>query len=621
MTQMSANAGIKKHGRKAEEALMNEFAQLEELNVYEPLDPNTISREQRKGALRAINLIKEKRCGRLKGRTVADGSTQKNLYDKSETASPTVATDALIMVSIVTDAHEQRDVATADIAGAYLKAYMKDYVIMKFTGASVDILCNMNQKYVPFTAVKNGTKVLYVRLIKAIYGCVQSALLWYEMFHSHLKEIGFELNPYDPCIANKIIEGTQCTIAWYVDDTKISHVNPDVVTQVIEQIEERFGKMTVTRGRDHVFLGMNIAYKDNVTAEITIREYLEEAISDSNLDIKRTAATPTKRDLFEISATAKPLQNKEAEVFHSVVAKLLYVSIRARMDILLAVRFLCTRVSKCTVEDQAKLKRLLEYIKGTLHFKYTLGSDNMTKLRSWVDASYTVHPDMKSHTGGVMSFGRGGLICKSSKQKLNTKSSTEAEVVGASDYLPNTMWVQMFLEAQGYVMTESVLEQDNKSAMKLETNGRMSAGRKSRHINIRYFWIKDRTSANRITIRHCPTLEMLADFFTKPLQGNLFRVFGDVILGYNHVDTLKREPLVPIEERVGKDRSNTRDVAQLDATQEKKTVNGKEDTGKVTWADVVKGRVVDKENEEKCENGKIVSSALSRNNPVSKNRS
>jgi hypothetical protein len=72
---------------------------------------------------------------------------------------------------------------------------------------------------------------------------------------------------------------------------------------------------------------------------------------------------------------------------------------------------------------------------------------------------------------------------------------------------------------------------------------------------------------------------------------------------------------------VGKDRSNTRDAAQLGATQEKKTVNGKEDTGKVTWADVVKGRVVDKENEEKCKNDKIVSSALSRNNPVSKNRS
>ena len=87
--------------------------------------------------------------------------------------------------------------------------------------------------------------------------------------------------------------------------------------------------------------------------------------------------------------------------------------------------------------------------------EYTIGADDMGKMRSWVDAAFAVHPDMKSHTGGVMSFGTGGIICKLTKQKLNTKSSTEAEFVGASDYLPNTLWVKMFLEAQGYKIQES----------------------------------------------------------------------------------------------------------------------------------------------------------------------
>jgi hypothetical protein len=183
---------------------------------------------------------------------VADGRPQKGMYDKSETASPTVSTDAL-MVSIIVDAFERRDVATADIAGAYLKAYMKDYTIMKFSGPSVDILCSMKPEYARYVIIENGVKVIYVRLVKAIYGCVQSALLWYKVFHSYLKEIGFELNPYDPCVANKVIDGKQCTIAWYVDDTKISHVNSSVVTDIIEQIESRFGKMTVTRGDEHVF--------------------------------------------------------------------------------------------------------------------------------------------------------------------------------------------------------------------------------------------------------------------------------------------------------------------------------------------------------------------------------
>ena len=467
--QMSAKAGIRKYGRAAEEALMAEFAQLEDMSVYESIDPRTLSKEQKRAALRAINLIKEKRDGRIKGRTVADGRSQRSLYDKSETASPTVATDAL-MLTIIVDAYEQRDVATADVVGAYLKAFMTDFVVMKFSDESVDILCELNKKHKQFVTIEGGKRVLYVRLVKALYGCVKSALLWYDLFSSALVDMGFELNPYDPCVANCNIEGKQCTIAWYVDDNKISHADPKVVTAIIEKIEERFGKMTVVRGKEHVFLGMNIRYTDNGTAIVTMKDYLNEAIEESGLEITAEAATPAKRDLFEVDPNEKPLSRERSERFHSVTAKLLYVSIRARMDLLLAVAFLATRVSKSTAEDEAKLKRVLEYIKGTIDMEYVVGADELGKLRTWVDASYAVHPDMKSHTGGVMSFGTGGIICKSTKQKLNTKSSTEAEVVGASDYLPHTLWVKMFMEKQGYNINDNVFEQDNESAMKMETN-------------------------------------------------------------------------------------------------------------------------------------------------------
>ena len=113
------------------------------------------------------------------------------------------------------------------------------------------------------------------------------------------------------------------------------------------------------------------------------------------------------------------------------------------------------------------------------------------------------------------------------------------------------------MEAQGYVMNKSYFEQDNESAIKLERNGRMSAGPKSRHVNIRYFWIKDRTKANGIQIRHCPTVQMLADFFTKPLQGALFTTFRDVILGYQPVDSLHSVLPSALEERVGSERASS----------------------------------------------------------------
>jgi hypothetical protein len=173
---------------------------------------------------------------------------------------------------------------------------------------------------------------------------------------------------------------------------------------------------------------------------------------------------------------------------------------------------------------------------------------------------------MKSHTGGVISFGVGGLIGKLWKQKLNTKSSTEAELVGASDYLPHTLWVKMFMEAQGYKIAENYFEQDNKSAIKLEKNGRLSAGPRSRHINIRHFWMKDRVKNAGITIRHCLTLLMIGDFFTKPLQGALFRKFRDVILGSQHVDTIVAAPAEP-EERVGKEQRPTDEATKTPGTE------------------------------------------------------
>jgi hypothetical protein len=296
------------------------------------------------------------------------------------------------------------------------------------------------------------------------------------------------------------------------------------------------------------------------------------------MPITRTYKTPARRDLFEVDEEAELLTGRAADLFHHVVAKLLYVSIRARMDLLLPVTFLCTRVSKATIEDQNKLKRVLQYVKGTLHLKYTLGADDLRKFRSWVDAAYAVHPDMRSHTGGALSFGLGAAACKSAKQKINTKSSTESELVGASDYLPNSIWVKFFMDAQGHEIIESWFEQDNQAAMKLEMNGKSSSGARTRHINIRYFFIKDRTTSEGIKIRYCPTLQMLADFFTKPLQGALFRKFRAVILGYKHVDTLTAyiDPAAQerVEERPASDE-------QTDS------VTSRPGVKKVSWAQVV----------------------------------
>jgi hypothetical protein len=180
-------AGIEKHGQVAIEALFEEFTQLHDLGVFEPQHASKLSSPERQAALhvRAISVVKENRCGRIKGRTVVDGRAQRKLYTKDETSSPTVSMDAL-MLSLLIDAHERRDVAVADVTGAYLHAHMKDFTLLKMEGASVDIMYDVCEHYKQFDCIENGKRVLYLKLLKALYRCVQSALLWYERFSGTL---------------------------------------------------------------------------------------------------------------------------------------------------------------------------------------------------------------------------------------------------------------------------------------------------------------------------------------------------------------------------------------------------------------------------------------------------
>ena len=141
-----------------------------------------------------------------------------------------------------------------------------------------------------------------------------------------------------------------------------------------------------------------------------------------------------------------------------------------------------------------------------------IGADNVSVMCSWADASYAVHHDMRSHTGGGTSFGTGLVHTKCSKQKINTKSSTKAEVVATSDYLLHTVWIGNFMKDQGVKITEKIFYQDNKSAIQIEKNGKTLSSDRTRHINIRFFFIKDILKRENIDVQHCKTEKMIADF-------------------------------------------------------------------------------------------------------------
>ena len=152
-------------------------------------------------------------------------------------------------------------------------------------------------------------------------------------------------------------------------------------------------------------------------------------------------------------------------------------------------------------------------------------------VKWYADASFAVHPDFKSHTGACASLGTGAVMSMSRKQKLNTRSSTEAELVAVDDAINLVLWTKLFLEEQGYKVDKNFLFQDNKSAILLEKNGKKSSSKRTRAINIRYFFVTDQAEKGNLRIDYCPTGEMVADFFTKPLQGDAFERFRAQIMG------------------------------------------------------------------------------------------
>jgi hypothetical protein len=263
-------------------------------------------------------------------------------------------------------------------------------------------------------------------------------------------------------------------------------------------------------------------------------EYLDEiwaAFDKAEPSGGGTKSSAAPLDLFKIDEDSTKLGTDKAVAFHNLVAKTLFATKRARPDTCTSIAFLTTRVRKPVKDDWRKLGHLMKYIRGTWTLPLILSADGTGILIWWVDASVAVHPNMRGHSGGGLSLGRGFPIVGSTKQKLNTRSSTETEIAGADDFMPAICWTRYFLEAQGYSVNDNILFQDNKSAILLERNGKASSNKRTEHIVIRYFFIHDRVAKGNSTISWCPTTDMVGDYMTKPLQGASFRKFRDRILG------------------------------------------------------------------------------------------
>jgi hypothetical protein len=520
-------------GDSATESIRAELQQLVDKGFAQPVMPAEATSDIKKSMIRTKMFIKAKtlpdgRPGKVKSRLVARGDMQLKEHYMGEDLSASTPDSISTFTVIAIAASEHRHIMAADIGGAYLNAPMEESapaVYISIEPRLAQILGTIDPAY-KRAIQPNGT--IIAKLKKCLYGCIESAKRWQTHVLAALIKMGFESNSYDQCILNKTTENGQITVIIYVDDLLITskslsdvHAVRDAVIAVYKDVKSQDGPIVD-------FLGMSIDMSTPGTAKITMDGMVEKIVKDSkteNLDF--VTRSPAADDLFDTTTESPRLDEARRQHFHTITARLAYLARRVKPEILLAVSMLATRVTIATEIDQGKLDRVIRYMhqshnKGQRGIQLSPGDAGIRPF-GYFDASYGVHVDGKSHTGACITIGSSGPICTESvRQSIVTKSSTEAELVAMSDSANQLIHVRNLLIAQGHPQSPATIYQDNMSCMALVDKGKATSKR-SRHIDIRYFWIHERAELGEVRLVHRPTEIMgPANVLTKPTQGAQF---------------------------------------------------------------------------------------------------
>ena len=279
MPQMSLKAGLRTFGDDGMKAVEKEMHQLHDRDVMKPVHKDCLTPKQRKEALAYLMFLKRKRCGKIKGRGCADGRKQRAYITKEDSTAPTVSTEA-VFLSAVIDSMEGRNVVVLDVPGAFMQAEIDELVHVRFTGAMVILLLEIDHEmYKDYVIIEKGERVMYMELLKALYGTLRAArLFWQKLSKQLIDEWGFIPNKYDDCVVNKMVNGQQMTVIWHIDDLKVSHMDTTEVEKFVRQMEETFGKdtpLTVSRGQVHDYLGMTLDFCTKGEVQINMEHYID----------------------------------------------------------------------------------------------------------------------------------------------------------------------------------------------------------------------------------------------------------------------------------------------------------------------------------------------------------
>lgn len=440
---------------------------------------------------------------RYKARLVAQGYSQRPGVDYEETFAPVVRFESIRTV-VALAVQNNLKLHQMDITTAFLNGVLKEVVYMKQ----------------PEGYIQNSKEKLVCQLKRSIYGLKQSPRCWNTALDSQLKKMGFIQTTSDPCLYVSS-EGEPFIIAVYVDDILLAGKTDSRIVEVKNALASKFNVKDM--GELKYFLGVKVI-QDIAGGNVWIGQpsYTETILQQFSMTEAKSVKTPVNPSI-KLSKATDESKCVDPEMYQSAVGKLLYLSTRTRPDVTFAVCNVAKYTSNPTEEHWKAVKHILRYLVGTINYGLLYNrADSSSECCGYSDADWAGDlDDRKSTSGYVFQVGGAPVSWRSCKQSSVALSTAEAEYIALSSAAQEAIWMRTLLSELKRESTKpALIYEDNQAAICLSKNPQFHG--RSKHIEIKYHFIRDQVKNGVINVKYCKTDDMTADIMTKGLYGERF---------------------------------------------------------------------------------------------------
>lgn len=437
---------------------------------------------------------------RFKARLCARGFTQEYGVNYHETFSPVVRFTSIRIILAIA-AQKKMHIKQFDVKTAFLNGDLKEIVYMEQPVGFGD-----------------GTNRV-CKLKRSLYGLKQSSRCWNEKFSMFIKLFGFKQCKADPCVYISKKNGALTILAIHVDDGIIVGEELNEIKSVIKYLGEQFEIKEMDVG---CFLGLEIQQNKDGSIFVHQTTYATKVLMRFNMENCNGVSSPS--DANQVMYNFDESE-PSSYPYRELVGSLMYLAIGTRPDISHAVGMASRFLEKPTIVHERAAKRILKYLNKTLTYGILYFSSKSDEVKAYSDADYAGDLETRRSTSGsAFMFGESVISWCSERQKSVSLSTTESEYMAASQAVKELVWLKYILcEILDEKSLKISLYLDNQSAIRLIKNPEFH--KRTKHIDVRYHFIREKYEENLFTLEYISTNEMIADVFTKALPAPKFNDF------------------------------------------------------------------------------------------------